>query len=50
MVLIGDVFKRIADLMYKAALVFGLRESCRNGFFDPGKTICADDKDILYSV
>ena len=33
--------------MYKATLVFRLWKGRRNGFFNPCKTICADDENVL---
>ena len=36
--------------MYDAALILGLRESCLDGFTDPGQTVSTDDQDILDSA
>ena len=46
-VFICHILQGVTHLVYDAALILGLRESCQYCFTDPGQTVSADDQDIF---
>ena len=50
LVLVRNVFQRVAHHIHDAPLVFRQRIRCRYGFLDPAQSVRADHEDVPYTA